>query len=323
MTKLQSEIEMTNPVDSKVSPSSRSARTVCLYIMQKRGYETLKGLLEVVPPNTIERVVSANDKTVKENYFDEIRTLCGVHGIEFHERTACPAVTSSISFALGWRWLISDSTGLIVMHDSLLPKYRGFAPIVSMLLDGQKSLGVTAFWAVDEFDAGDIIAKKSVDVVYPIKIREAIDLVAPLFKELAVSIVQQYLEGGTIESVPQDHTDASFSLWRDELDYRINWSRDAEYIKRFVDAVGEPYQGAYTFIGQKKVRVLDGYVVDDERDIHDRTSHIGKVISMTEGCPVVVCGSGLFAVSALLDETGTNILPLKKFRTRFGSQVWT
>jgi methionyl-tRNA formyltransferase len=264
----------------------------------------------------IEKVVSSKDKTVKENCFEEIRVLCEKHGIPFYERGKHPEVTSGISLALGWRWIIAGVDRLIVMHDSPLPKYRGFAPIIAMLLDGETRLGATAFWAVEEFDAGDIIRQQIVDVTYPIKIREAIDLLAPAFKELTQAIVKQFVETGELTSGPQDHSQATFSLWRDEQDYRLDWTRDAEYIKRFVDAVGEPYDGACTFIGEKKLRVLDGIVMPDVH-VHDRKSHIGKMIYIRDGHPVIICGSGLFAITELVDETGKDMLPLKKFRSRF------
>jgi methionyl-tRNA formyltransferase len=134
-----------------------------------------------------------------------------------------------------------------------------------------------------------------------------------------LAIVSEFLDKGELTAVPQDHSRASFSLWRDEFDYEIDWSQNADYIKRFVDAVGQPYDGAYSFIGQKKVRVLDGFPVPD-RTVYDRVAHIGKLIQVKDGYPIIVCGSGLFAITNLVDEKGANLLPLKKFRVRFGQK---
>ena len=93
---------------------------------------------------------------------------------------ALPAVDYQL--AIGWRWLISGTENLIVLHDSLLPKYRGFAPLVNSLINGEQEIGVTAIWAGPEFDAGEIIFQEKAGICYPIKIQEAIEIVSGLYR---------------------------------------------------------------------------------------------------------------------------------------------
>ena len=82
----------------------------------------------------------------------------------------------------GWRWLLPSTEKLIVLHDSLLPRYRGFNPLVSQLIDKEERLGVTAFFASDRYDCGDIINQPSIKVSYPLKINEAIERVCNCYQ---------------------------------------------------------------------------------------------------------------------------------------------
>lgn len=117
----------------------------------------------------------------------------------------------------------------------------------------------------------------------------------------------------------QDERLASFSLWRDERDYLLDWSWSASRIRRFVDAVGEPYAGALAEGGGVRYRVAEVEEVPDVL-VEDRVAHIGKVIFTRDEKPVIVCGDGLVAVKRLtLDETGEDVdLSSFRFRTNFG-----
>jgi len=92
---------------------------------------------------------------------------------------------------------------------------------------------------------------------------------------------------------PQNETEVTYWLWRDEEDYRIDWSSDAAQIQRFIDSVGNPYKGASAFMGEHTVRILDAVV---EPDIQIEVRQSGKIVFMREGSPIVVCGRGLLRV---------------------------
>jgi methionyl-tRNA formyltransferase len=202
-----------------------------------------------------------------------------------------------------------------VIHDSLLPRYRGFAPLPTALINGEELIGVTALYASEEYDRGDIIAQQAVSITYPIKIQQAIDALASAYVELAISIGKAILSGLTLPARPQDESLASYSPWRDEDDYRINWSLDAAAIKRFIDALGPPYKGASSQLDGKLVRVLDASI---EPDIRIEQRSPGKVMFIRDGLPVVACGVGLLKLMDVRDAIGAEtILPLTRFRSRF------
>jgi methionyl-tRNA formyltransferase len=121
-----------------------------------------------------------------------------------------------------------DVKNLIVLHDSLIPRYRGYAPLVSALVNGEREVGVTALLGAPEIDHGDVIAQKSLAVCYPAKINDVIDRIAKLYSEIVLELVAQLKATGSVTATPQDHTRATYSLWRDEEDYNMDWTASAE-----------------------------------------------------------------------------------------------
>lgn len=287
------------------------------YLLGKKGYQCLRSFIESYGNDGIAFVVAAQDKGVENDYFNEICKLCAGWNVNIYSRLQSPNKDSDIDFAIGWRWLISDSKKLVVFHDSLLPKYRGFAPLVNMLINGEEKIGVTALFASESYDAGDIIDQESVTIRYPIKISDAIDAVANLYCSVLRKIVSRLVSGGELTAVRQDGEKATYSLWRDNVDYDINWGQDSEAIRRFIDAVGNPYAGAKTKCNGFWVRVLEAEVVKDVV-VEKRYSHIGKVIFLESGKPTVVCGTGLMKLTNIVDREGGSMIGKISFRTRFG-----
>jgi methionyl-tRNA formyltransferase len=116
-------------------------------------------------------------------------------------------------------------------------------------------------------------------------------------------------------AIPQDEKAATYSLWRDEDDYRIDWSHDAAVIKRFIDAVGYPYHGACSNLDGTLTRILDASVEPDVK-IEQRVP--GKVMFVRDGWPIVTCGTGMLRLLEVRNEARTeSLLPLRKFRSRF------
>jgi len=291
---------------------------IALFLMTEKGYRVLEAI-EAHFPGMIECVISSRDVHIVKDYYDEIKVFCQQKGIVFLDKAQCEAIKSSYAIAVSWRWLIDLSTTLIVFHDSLLPKYRGFAPLVSALINGDNRIGVTALFASEEYDRGDIIAQSECTVNYPIKIQNAIQLLSENYKALAIKIVSQIMEGHALNGMEQDDREASYSLWHDEEDYIIDWEKSSEEIKRFIDAVGYPYKGALSILENKKARIIEAEVVDD---VHIENRTPGKVIFVKDHKPVVVCGKGLIRIIDLVDAaTNASLLPLSKFRIRFNEKM--
>lgn len=283
--------------------------------MSYKGCSVLKAFITEFGREVIDFVVVSKDQGVQNDYYEDIIEVCKNNEVLFFDMKEKYEVRSEFAFAISWRWLINlEKTTLIVFHDSLLPKYRGFAPLATALINGEREVGVTALYASAEYDKGNIIAQSSVGIEYPIKINDAINLVSEAYIDLIKSITKNIVSSNIVKSTVQDEDAATYSLWLDEKDYAINWANDAICIKRFIDSVGYPYNGATAIIENKKVRILDA---ETANDVNIPVRHSGKVIFVNNGKPVVVCGKGLLQINQMVDKENQSLLPLKKFRTRF------
>ncbi len=289
---------------------------IILFILGQKGYTVLNSIHQQFSSPIFELVVFAKDTHIKNDYSNEIINFCKKNNIKCVERNSEFQISEGVYlFAIGWKWLLKNNKNLIVLHDSMLPKYRGFAPLVNSLINGENFIGVTALFAHEEYDKGPIICQKKIKILYPIKIQNAIDKISVLYSECILEVLN-LISNDRLISIQQNEAQASYSLWRDESDYLINWEQSSEEIKRFIDAVGPPYDGAKTIVSNKLVTILDAQLYPDVQ-IENRKNNIGKVIFCYNGYPVIVCASGLLMITNLHDIEGNSLLPLKSFRTRF------
>lgn len=290
-------------------------KEVSLFVMSRKGYTLLKDIIDDGYAPQIDKVVIAHDKAMANDYYEEMYNVCKDAGVDVHDKTEKVVISSPYCIAIAWRWIIplKEETKLIVFHDSILPKYRGFAPLVNMLINKEPLLGVTALYASEEYDRGEIINQKTTAVSYPIKITDAIDLVTPLYSELMCDILNKLRNNEQLISRPQIETECTYSLWRDEDDYHIDWSESAEDVLQFIYSVGYPFKGASTMMEDEIIRIIDAEIYPDVK-IENR--QVGKVIFIEHGAPVIICGSGLLKITSAVSEDGESVLPFKKFRVR-------
>lgn len=291
---------------------------VNLYLMSSKGLSVLQSVISSGFKDLIHGVCIGQDSNVLKDYSEDIRLLCESSGVHWRYRSEGPPLAEAqYSIAVSWRWMLREVPNLIVIHDSLLPRYRGFSPLVSQLINGEPDIGVSAIWAQQEYDAGDIIYQASITIAYPIKVRSAIAAIGQCYNEAIIYILRRLSEGKELSSTPQNHASATYSLWRDDQDYWIDWHQSSERVSRLIDALGMPYKGARSLLNGKKIIIHEASALPD-LFIENRCP--GKVIRMQEGFPVVVCGSGLLVIEyAIYEETGSSVLPLELFRSRFSS----
>ncbi len=144
--------------------------------------------------------------------------------------------------------------GAINIHASILPKYRGPAPIQWAVINGEKETGVTSMLMDEGMDTGDI-------VMYARETIECDDTSATLHDRLAVLggklLVRtiEYIEAGEVKPVSQDKSLASYAPMLKKADGRIDWSKSAKAIDAFVRGM-TPWPGAFTFLGEKRLKIF-------------------------------------------------------------------
>lgn len=290
---------------------------IAFYLMNEKGYFVLENFIKMHGDNPIEYIVTNQDNNLQKDYYNEILELANKYAIKIFNKDddikEAEDNFSGYKFAIGWRWIIHNEKDLVVFHDSLLPRYRGFAPLVNSLINGEKMIGVTALFASKDYDKGDIIRQKSLEIDYPIKIDQLIKQILPLYNELVEEIYQIIRDNKNILSQKQNEISSTYSMWLDSEDYFVDWSWSAKKIKRFVDAVAYPYDCAKASLNGQIVKFLEVVEYNDVT-IENRDRHIGKIIFMDNGCPVIVCKNGLLKLLHIQHEEEKIQL---SFRSRF------
>ena len=148
------------------------------------------------------------------------------------------------------------------LHGSLLPKYRGRAPVNWVLVTGELLTGVTLHHMTTEADAGDIVAQEALDI-------DPEDTAATLYRRIVKAGVDLLLDvypailAGTAERRPQDHAQATVFPRRRPEDGRIRWSWPARGIANMIRAVTHPYPGAFVEDGVARLHLWAGSVLSD------------------------------------------------------------
>jgi methionyl-tRNA formyltransferase len=149
--------------------------------------------------------------------------------------------------------------GAINIHDALLPRYGGFAPLNWALVNGEREVGVTVHFMNEDFDLGDIVVQKRVPV-------EDKDTATDLFHKTVELFVPATLEAidligsGRTDWTEQDPEQATFFHKRSVEDSRIDWSWSARDIANLVRAQVDPYPNAFAYYKGERVRILSASV---------------------------------------------------------------
>lgn len=197
---------------------------------------------------------------------------------------------------LGEAILNNARIGAFNLHGSLLPAYRGRAPLNWVLVNGETQTGVTLHRMVSRADAGAIIAQQAVEIA------DADDALS-LHRKLTES-AKHLLEGalptlksGTFSETAQDESKASYVGRRTPEDGRLEWEKPAQTLHNLVRAVSDPWPGAFSFVGTHKFIVWKSRVRSDVAP-----ARAGTVISVSP--LIIACGEGALEVMTGQTEKG-------------------
>ncbi|NLU49853.1 MAG: methionyl-tRNA formyltransferase [Syntrophomonadaceae bacterium] len=180
--------------------------------------------------------------------------------------------------------------GCINLHASLLPAYRGPAPIQRAIMAGETVTGVTTMYMEETLDTGDIILRREVPIEAEITFGELSERLAEIGGGLVLDTVEQ-IQWGAAPRIPQDESQVSYAPLLKPEDEVIDWSKSAVQIFNQLRALN-PRPGAYTLINGVKVKIFRGRVVEDSSQ--GKAGRVVEVINQ-EGF-VVQTGQGRLLV---------------------------
>jgi methionyl-tRNA formyltransferase len=234
---------------------------------------------------------------------------------------AIARVAPDVIVASNWRTILSSEVlsiprlGGLNIHDALLPKYGGFAPINWAIINGETEVGLTVHLMDKAVDLGDIVVQKRIPVAFTdtttIVMRRVFDVLADITLEAL-----DRLETEGFCPTPQDPSQATFFQKRSDGDSRIDWSQSNIAIYNLIRAQSDPYPNAFAFHDGRCLRIK-------RASIPEQTScgSPGRVLCRHSRGVVVLCGQPSHGAnqSLVLEQVqpqGGEVMPADRyFRT--------
>lgn len=241
---------------------------------QTWGHRTLQALLDSEHEVALAVTHPKSDHVYEKIWSDSVADLATAHGVEVlirnrpddeELRSRLKEAEPDIIVANNWRTWIPPEIftlpryGTLNVHDSLLPAYAGFSPLIWALINGETEVGVTAHLMNTELDAGDIVLQRSVPVGPTDTTTDLFHKTVALLGPITVDALAVIASGRT-DWIKQDRSKASFFHKRSIEDSRIDWTWPAIDIDRLVRAQSDPYPNAFTFYRGERLRVLQASV---------------------------------------------------------------
>lgn len=247
---------------------------VAMFGYQTWGHRTLQALIDAGHEVALVVTHPKSEHAYEKIWSDSVADLAEANGIPALLRNRpddeellarLKEADLDLIVANNWRtWLPPEifelpQHGTLNIHDSLLPAYAGFSPLIWAVINGEKEVGVTAHMMDGELDAGDIVLQRAVPVgpadTTTDLFHRTVGLIGPITAE-AIALI----ETGGVSPVKQDRSKASFFHKRALEDSRIDWTWSAEEIERLVRAQSDPYPNAFTFHRGAPLRIVKASV---------------------------------------------------------------
>jgi methionyl-tRNA formyltransferase len=248
---------------TRTDPASDVPGGIVVFAYSDIGYECLDLLIQ--RGERIRIVFTHEDEIGETRWFRSVADLARGHGlhVSYDDSDAArlvPTVAPELIFSFYYRRMIpmailkAARLGAFNMHGSLLPRYRGKAPVNWAVLHGENRIGVTLHHMVARPDAGDIVDQDGVAVGPDETAFEVMKRLVPVARGV-LSRQLDALKSGTAPRKPQDEAQATYFSGRRPADGRIDWRKPAAAIKNLVRAVAPPYPGAFSFSADRKIVV--------------------------------------------------------------------
>lgn len=283
--------------------------------------ETLEAIIKA--GHDVVLVVSQPDKAVgrsKALKYTPVKACALAHGIEVYQpervrEEAC------IEYLRGYEAdiIIVEAFGQIIpkaildmprygcvnVHASLLPKYRGAAPIQWAVINGDEITGVTTQRMAEGIDTGDIIMKEEVIVREDETGGSLFDHLSKVGARVCVKTME-VIEAGTAEYTPQDEAQATHTAKIHKELGSIDWTKDAKTIECLIRGL-DPWPSAYTRLGDKTLKIWKAMVLSENSNMAP-----GCIIKVEKDRILVQTGNGILALTEIQLE-GKKRMPVDAF----------
>jgi methionyl-tRNA formyltransferase len=228
---------------------------------------------------------------------------------EFHEQMI--RLTPDLYVVVAFGQILPQSLldipgmGSINVHASLLPRYRGAAPIQWAIINGERETGITTMMMDKTMDTGDILLMEKAAIGPTETAVHLHDRLCVVGARVLVQTLEK-LQDGSLKRSPQDHEKATYAPMLKKTDGEIDWSMPAERIECLIRGV-TPWPGAYTFSDGMRLKIFKASVLKQEVNVPP-----GTIIECFPGELRVATGKWALAVHEIQGESGKR-LPIDDF----------
>jgi len=205
--------------------------------------------------------------------------------------------------------------GGVNIHPSLLPMYRGSAPLIAPLLNGDSETGITVQKITLELDSGDILMQEIVPISDRLTTKDLSDQAALIGGRLVTKVLDK-IEDGTVQSRPQNNMQATYCRKLQKGDGKINWRLPATMIERMVRAYN-PWPKAYTYWKGLQIAIRASHVKRAEEiensDLITEKYTPGMVAGVDKKSGILIRTGRDFLCAEALQLQGKKVLPWKDF----------
>jgi methionyl-tRNA formyltransferase len=235
---------------------------------------------------------------------------------EIRSRTPDIFIVVAFGQILKKEFLDIPNWGPLNIHASLLPKYRGAAPIHCAILNNEKKTGLTAMRMDEGLDTGPILLQEEVSILADETVGQLHDRLAGLSINFLLKTLTGLAEG-RLEALPQDDSKATYAAKIDKGMSRVKWDQSAQTISSFIRAL-DPWPGAFTTLGGKNIKLFSSRVIDEQHT----EGMPGRVAGFSDGALEVETGKGIVQIREL-QAPGKRRLPAKEFFRGFSLEKKT
>jgi methionyl-tRNA formyltransferase len=194
--------------------------------------------------------------------------------------------------------------GCLNIHASLLPRWRGAAPIQRAILAGDAETGITIMQMDEGLDTGDMLLKKTCSIEPTDNAQTLHDKLAHVGAEAIIEALHK-MEQGKLIPEQQDSQQATYAAKLTKAEAQLDWKLDAVQLERAVRGYF-PFPTAYTLLGDTPIKILRAHVAEG------KPADPGLVIATNNGRILVACGKGVLALE-VLQKPGGKALPVAQF----------
>ena len=200
------------------------------------------------------------------------------------------------------------------IHASLLPRWRGAAPIQHAILSGDKVTGITIMKMTEQLDAGNIVLQKKIKIKDSNTSQDVHDNLAKLGGELISEVLTTIQKGNKISSNVQDESKATYASKITTQDAKINWSKNGKKILQQIRAFN-PWPGAWFQINDQRIQIYDAAISSS-----NKKNTPGIIIDDKFS---ISCGENELLHPKVLQRSGKNKIDISSFLRGFNFSINT